>query len=252
MQQESVKLDAARAWNDAIAMLKAAPDVLLTVTGFFILLPSLLLDTLRPFTFSGTRGALMAEMMAWTQANFLWIVIVALIGALGRLILLIMLIEPARPTAGESLSAAIRLLPLFVLTDIAVGLLWLGSAMLFLLPWFYVIGRTYLAEAAFVAERARTPINAVASGFEASRGNGWRIFAMVAIIYVAGTILTAAVSSVVGVIGALFGGTGFDVFLDGFVQAALGSGVSLILLLVSVASWRQLAQNRNMRRSVAR
>ena len=109
-----------------------------------------------------------------------------------------------------------------------------------------------LAEAAFVAERARSPIAAIAAGFEASRGNGWRIFIMVAIIYVAGTILTAAVGSVVGVVGALFGGVGLDRFLGALVEAGFGAAMSLVLLLVSVASWRQLAQNGHVRRSAAR
>ncbi len=234
-----------------MAMLKAAPDVLLTIAGFFMLLPSLLLEMFRPLVIVD-RQAWIAEFMAWTEANFVWIVLAAVCAALGRLIILILLLEQARPTVGESAGAALRLLALFVLIDLAVGLLWLGGFMLFVVPGLYVIGRTFLAETAFAAERARNPIGAIASGFEASRGNGWRIFVMVAIIYVAGAILTAAVGSVIGVIGALFGGTGLDRFLDAFVQAFFGAGVSLVLLLVSVASWRQLAQNRNMGRSLSR
>lgn len=242
-----MKLDAARAWGDAMAMLKAAPDVLLTVAGFFIMLPMLLLDMFRPLVLSGGRGTALQEMMAWTEANIVWIVSAAVIGALGRLVILVMLLEPARPTTGESLSAAVRLLPLFVVADLMIGLLWMGGAMLFLLPWLYLIGRTFLAEAAFVAVRARSPIAAITAGFEASRGNGWRIFIMVAIIYVAGTILTAAIRSVVGVAGALMGAAGLDRFLGAFVEAGFGAALSLVLLLVSVASWRQLAQNRDVR-----
>ena len=191
MQPNPVKLDAARAWSDAMTMLKAAPDVLLTVAGFFIMLPMLLLDMFRPMTLSGARGTALQEMLAWTEANILWIVLAAVIGALGRLAILVMLLEPSRPTAGESLAAAARLLVLFVATDLVIGLLWMGGAMLFVLPWLYLIGRTFLAEATFVAERARSPIAAIAAGFEASRGNGWRIFIMVAIIYVAQTVSVA-------------------------------------------------------------
>lgn len=252
MQRTPVKLDAGRAWGDAMAMLKAAPDVLLTIAGFFLMLPMLLLDMTRPLVLSGARGTAFQEMMAWTEANIVWILAVAVVGALGRLVIFIMLLEPSRPTAGEALSAAARLLPLFVATDLLIGLLWMGGAMLFLLPWLYLIGRTFLAEPAFVADRARSPIAAIAAGFEASRGNGWRIFSMVAIIYVAGTILTAAVDSVVGVVGALAGATGLDRFLSAFVQAGFGAALSLALLLVGVASWRQLAQNRDVRSGIAR
>ena len=247
MQHPPVRLDAARAWTDAMAMLKAAPDLLLTVAGFFIMLPSLFLDLLRPMNFSGQRGRVLVEMVAWTEANLPWIMIASVIAALGRLMILIMLVDGGRPTAGESLQAGVRLLLMFVLMDLLIGLLWMGGLMVFILPGLYVVGRTFLAETAFVATRAGNPVAAITAGFEASRGNGWRIFAMVAIIYIAGMILSAAVSSVVGVVGALSGIAGLDRFLVAFVEAGIGAGISLVLLLVSVSSWRQLAENRDVR-----
>ena len=251
MQQDDVKLDAGQAWTDAMSLLNGHRDILLAIAGFFIMLPSLLLNTLRPFDPSGARDAFIQEMMRWTEANFAWIVAAAVLAALGRLAILILLLGPERPTVGEALSAGGRLLLLFVVMDLLVGFMWLGGLLLFVIPLFYVIGRTFLAEVAFVAERVHGPVAAIAAGFAASRGNGWRIFLMVAIIYVAGTILTAAVGSVVGVIGALSGGTGLDRFLSAFVEASFGAAMSLVLLLVSVSSWRQLVQNRNVRSGVA-
>lgn len=247
-----MKLDAGRAWSDAMSLLSGQREILLTITGFFILLPSLLLNTLRPFVASGSRDALVQELMRWTETNFLWIIVAAVLAALGRLAILILLLSPERPTVGEALSVGGRLLILFVAMDILIGVMWLGGLLLFVIPWLYLVGRTFLAEAAFVAERVHNPVAAITAGFDASRGNGWRFFAMVAIIYVAGTILTAAVRSVVGVIGALAGGTGLDRFLGAFVEAGFGAGLSLILVLVSAASWRQLAENRHVRSSVSR
>jgi hypothetical protein len=252
MQDQTLKLDAGRAWTDAVALLKGQREILLAIAGFFILLPSLLLNTLRPFAPSGTGETVIRELMAWTNANFHWIILVAVLGALGRLAILILLLQPGRPTVGEALIAAARLLILFVVMDLLIGFMLLGGLFLFVLPAFYVFGRTFLAETAFVARQARGPTAGIRDGFEASRGNGWRIFGVAAIIYLAGVILTAAIGSVVGVLGALLGGAGLDRFLGGLVDALFGAGVSLIMVLIGVAIWRQLADQRNVRSGVAR
>lgn len=252
MEHKQPPFDASRAWTDAMALLKGQREILLTITGFFIMLPALLLNALRPFVASGKGETWTAEIAAWTQANFLWIVLVAVLAALGRLAMLILLVEPGRPTVGEALAAGIRLLPMFIVMDVLIGLMLLGGSLFFIVPAFYIFGRTFLAEAGFVAIRARGPIAGLTAGFEASHRNGWRIFLMAAIIYVAGVILTAAIGSVVGVLGALAGGTGLDRFLAAFVEAVCGAGVSLLMVLVAVAAWRQLGEQGNMRRGVAR
>jgi len=235
-----------------MTLLNGQREILLTITGFFIMLPALLLNALRPFVPTGRNETWMAEIATWTEANFMWIMLVAVLAALGRLAMLILLLEPGRPTVGEALTAGGKLLLMFVAMDVLIGLMLLGGSLFFIVPAFYIFGRTFLAEAGFVARRAHGPLAGLRAGFEGSRGNGWRIFLMAAIIYVAGVILTAAIGSIVGVIGALAGGSGLDRFLSAFVDAVCGSGVSLLLVLVSVAAWRQLGENRNVWSGVAR
>ncbi len=247
MQDKPPKLDAARAWTDAMALLSGQREILLTLAGFFIMLPALLLNALSPFVPSGAQDRWMTELFAWTNANIHWIVVVGALASLGRLAILIVLLAPERPTVGEALAAGGRLLILFLVMDLLIGFMLLGGIVLFVLPALYIFGRTFLAETAFVATRSHGPIAGITAGFEASRGNGWRIAIVAAIIYVAGLILTAAIGSVVGVLGALAGGAGLARFLNAFVVAACGAGVSLILVLMSVAIWRQLAQDRHVR-----
>lgn len=252
MQDKPSPFDAGRAWTDAMALLNGQREILLTLTGFFIMLPALLLNALRPFVPSGKGETWVAEIAAWTEANFLWIILVAVLAALGRLAMLILLLGPERPTVGEALVAGAKLLLMFVIMDVLIGLMLLGGSLVFVVPAFYIFGRTFLAEVGFVATRAHGPVAGLSAGFEASRGNGWRIFLMAAIIYVAGVVLTAAVGSIVGVIGALAGGSGLDRFLDAFVDAVCGAAVSLLLVLVGVAGWRQLGEQGDMRRRIAR
>src|SRR6478735_4124847 len=186
MQEHFSKLDAGLAWTDAMTMLKGGRELLLTIAGFFILLPALLLNALRPFVASGSSKTWLVEVTVWTEANFVWILLVAVLAALGRLAMLILLLGPGRPTVGESLAAGAKLLAGFVIMDLLIGFMLLGGSLLFVIPAFYVFGRTFLAEAAFVARRVHGPIAGLVAGFEASRRNGWRIFAMTGLIYVAG------------------------------------------------------------------
>lgn len=247
MQGKVSPIDAGRAWTEAMALLNSQREILLTLAGFFIMLPALLLNTLRPFAPSGTSEAWTQELLAWTNVNFTWVVLVAAFAGMGRLAILILLLFPGRPTVGEALAAALPLLLVFLVMDLLIGFMLLGGAFLFVLPALYIFGRTFLAETAFVATRARGPIAGIAASFEATRGNGWRIVLVAGIIYVAGLILSAALGSVLGVVGALIGGPPLASFLSAFTEAACGAGVSLILLLISVAIWRQSAQDRDVR-----
>jgi hypothetical protein len=252
MRENAMKLDAGQAWTDAMAMLNGQREILLTVTGCFIMLPALFLNALRPFAPARDRGALFQELMVWMNVNFHWVVLVAVLAALGRLTILILLLQPARPTVGEALAAGARLLLIFVVMDLLIGFMLLGGLFLFVLPACYIFGRTFVAEAGFAAERLRGPVAGVARSLAITKGNGWRIFGVSAVIYVAGVILTAAVGSVVGVLVALFGGSGLDRVLNALVEAGLGAGVSLVMVLVSVAIYRQLADDRDVRGGIAR
>lgn len=228
-------------------MLNGQREILLTIAGFFIMLPALLLSVLRPFEPSGSGNAMARELLAWTNDNFLWVVLVAALAALGRLAILVLLLSPERPTVGEALAAGGRLLLLFLVMDLLIGFMLLGGSFLFLLPAFYIFGRLFLAETAFVATRPRGPIAGIAASFEATRRNGWRIFLVSALVYIGGFIMTAALGSVLGVVGALLEGPGLSRVLGGLVEAAFGAAVSLILVLMSVSFWRQLADQGHVR-----
>ena len=127
MQDKPSPFDAGRAWTDAMALLNGQREILLTLTGFFIMLPALLLNALRPFVPSGKSETWVAEIAAWTEANFVWIILVAVLAALGRLAMLILLLGPERPTVGEALVAGAKLLLMFVLMDILIGLMLLHA-----------------------------------------------------------------------------------------------------------------------------
>lgn len=242
-----MKLDGGKAWTDAMALLRGQREIVLTIAGFFFLLPSLFLYALRPFVPTGVQATFVQEYANWALQNLHWIVLTGLFAALGRLAILILLLGPGRPSVGEALSAALRLLILFVAMTILVRLMLFGGSLLFIVPALYVFGRTFLAEPAFVADRAQNPIAGITRSFDLTRGNGWRLFFMALIVYLGAMVFRLAVGSVVGVLGAVAGGSGLAPFLNAFVDASVEAGVALILLLMSVAAHRQLTNDGHVR-----
>lgn len=253
MQRNPLRLDAGQAWTDAMALLKAAPDLLLTVAGFFIMLPMLVLLMLHwPVVSADSSTTALQSWDNWTSANSPWLLLIALIGAFGRQTILNLILSHDRPTLAEAMQASARNYLWFYLTALAVSLIQSGGFFLFVLPGCYLMGRLFVAETVFVGEGIVNPLKAMARSIELTRGNGWRIFAVMAIIAAGAFIFMLAVSSVVGVMSALIGGAGLALFLAAFVVSSVFTGVYLILLLVSVAAWRQLAQKGNVRRSFSR
>ena len=247
MQQPLAKIDGGQAWADAMHLLNGQREIVLTVAGFFLLLPSLLLYALRPFTPTADQATLLQQYVQWGMVNLHWVLLTGVLAALGRLAMLILLLGPGRPSVGEALAAGLRLLILFLVMVVLVRLLLFGASMLLVVPGLYVFGRVFLAEAAFVAERAHNPAAGIARSFEVTRGNGWRIFFVAFLVYLGVVILRAAVGYVVGVLAALSGLQGLDRFVTAFVDATADAGLGLFLTLIAVGMWRRLADQRHVR-----
>jgi len=234
-----------------MALLASRPEILLTLTGFFLMLPMLVLLMLRwPELGGDTSATAVAGWNKWTEANSLWLLLVAMIGSFGRLAMLILIFDRARPTVGEALAGAGRLFLWFYLAGLLASLAQYGGFLLFVLPGLYIMGRLFVAEPTLVAEGITSPLRVIARSFEVTRGNGWRIFLVSAIMVVGAFIFLLAVSTVVGVLAAVFQLQGLGLFLSAFICASVFSGIYLLLLLLSVSAYGQLADDRHVRRGV--
>lgn len=248
MTDKRAKFDGGQAWTEAMNLLRSRREILLTLTGFFLMLPMLVLLMLRwPELGQENSAATVAGWNRWTEANSLWLLLVALIGSFGRLAMLILIYDGKRPTVGEALGGAARLFLWFYLAGLLVSLAQYAGFLLFVLPGLYLMGRLFVVEPALVAERLTSPLKALARSFEITRGNGWRIFAVSAIVVLGAFIFLLAVSTVVGVLAALFQAEGLGLFLSAFICASVFSGIYLLLLLLSVSAYGQLADDRHVR-----
>jgi hypothetical protein len=141
----------------------------------------------------------------------------------------------------QALQRTIILLPSLLLANLLVGLIQIAGFLMLIIPALYAIGRTMLATSVVVAENMRNPVVAVTRSFALTNGNGWRITAMFFLIVIFGLILTAAVSSVLGVVFALVLPSAVAAIGDALVESVLASGITLALILMVVATYRQLA-----------
>lgn len=240
-----MKFDASKAWTEAMSMLRGQREILLTVTGFFILLPLLMLTTLRPFNPTATTMAqVVEEYEVWMNANIGWLLLLLVLSALGRLTVLILLLGPGRPTVGEALRASVLLLPIVILADFLAFVPVVFGLTLFILPGLYLAGRLLLVEVALVAERLRNPVAPIGASWRATRRNGWRIAVMLLILFIAVYIIQTAIGLPLGVVLTLAGSAETGAFGLLFVSATANAALQLLLLLIAVAAWRQLAVSR--------
>lgn len=239
-----MKLEPSRAWEDAVAMLGRQREILLTIAGFFFFLPSLLLAALRPLTLDApTLDGKVAQYEAWAAANIHWLMIGLAIAALGRLAILILLLSRDRPTVGEAIRAGALVLPLLLVADLLAMLPVVGGSFLFVLPGLYLLGRLILVEVAFVAGRHRNPVQALIACWNATASNGWRLFAMIAILWLGAQLLSGAAGMTVGVVTSLVAGREAALIPILVVNALVGAAFSLLLLLMNVSAYRQLAND---------
>ena len=236
-------------WNDVAAILRANASILIAVAGAFIFLPSLAGSMVAvPFVSPG-EGASADEMLAaytsFFSDNWLLQLALLLITTLGQLILYVVLLDDSRPPVGKAFAIAAPMLPLFFLTSVLVRLILAGGFILFVVPALYLFGRILLSGAAFVAERRTNPIQAISRSFALTRGNGWRNFLFVFLIFMVALVIQLAVSGTLGTVLRLVAGGGGQFSLGQLLLAALASlfesAYFLLGVAISVALYRRLA-----------
>lgn len=217
---------------------RSESGLLVPLAAIFFFLPLLAVLLVVPVVdLGGLEGEARAEaMIATIRAQLPWTVAQAVIQTFGVGAILTLLLDPARPSVGEAIRRAFVRLPgllaarIVALAGVALGLL------AFVLPGLYLIGRTFLTSAVYIAEPERGPAGAVIAGFERTTGNGWLLF------LVFGTVTTA--SQLLGSVAtrALLGLPEGGLLTFPFI-ALVAAGMSVIVLatvLLEAAAYRSL------------
>lgn len=237
-----MKLSIERAWSDAIALLRNHAELLLPIYGLFVLVPSVAVALLLPMDAQGeTPQQLVAAFQAYFAKNIHWLLLSGLLSAFAAATVLVTLADPARPTVGQAMGRALALTPAFYLYTIMINIPIFIGFLLLIAPGLYLLGRVTLGRVHMAAERRMNPFWALGASWNTSSGNGWRIAFLTALIFVVGLIAGMAAGAVFGVVGGLLGGAETAKTVNIVTTTLFSTITGLIILLIQLAVYRQLA-----------
>lgn len=271
-----MKFNMSQAWNDATAMFSANREVLLVVAGIFFLLPGLLTavvfadeqaEAMAVMQKMMTGGQLdPAEMPEFGGGFALASLALTLFQLVGMMALLALLNDAKRPTVGEAIAIAVRLLPsligvsiIYVIGYFVVimgGALILGGlaaavgagvlaailAIPFIAVIFYLMTKFSLTLAVLVLERQFNPIKALAGSWKLTKGNSVRLFGFYFLLMVVYIVISLLISGLfMSLIFMIVGNGTLGIFLLGIISGSISAVVITIFVAILAAIHRQLS-----------
>ena len=241
-----MKLSYDAVWQDVMRLLRAHADMILVLTGVFIFLPWLAQALYFPppvmVRFDATS---LQAYLTYLQGNFPAILAQRLMGLLGTGAILALLICTDRPTVGDAIKRAGRLLPSLLLIDILVQTMWTLGLLALIVPGLYIMGRTCMSQAAMMAEHIASPLRATARSFALTHQIGWQVFGFIAIIGIVTWIGTSAAMTVIGVVAKLLLPAEATAQIHAVLAALSTSLISIVAILVPAGLYRQLSGRNN-------
>ena len=176
---------------DVAGLWRGRADVLIAIAGVFFFLPQFAIQLFVPvLDLTGLEAeARSAAILAYFGAQFHWFAGQYVIESMGVGALLLVLLDPSGPSAGEAMARGFRLLPGLVAARLVASAAVTLGLMLMFVPGFYLMGRTFLTSAVYVAESERGPAGAAVAAFERARGNGWLLFLIVGMAWATSFLL---------------------------------------------------------------
>jgi hypothetical protein len=209
------------------------------VAGVFIFLPALLTSYFLPQP-QGEQQQMLANMIAYFQANAHWLLLGRLFGMVGTIAILLLVFRSG-VTVGSAIASGFSLLLFYFVATLLSGLLIGFGMVLLLVPGLYLLGRLTPIGVVVVAEEQRNPVEALRRSFDLTKGRGWSVLGLVLLVAIAGFVAVAATVAVFGALFLLVAGQGVGGLLVLILNAFAGSALEVVLILLFAAIYRALA-----------
>jgi hypothetical protein len=215
------------------------------IAGLFLFLPTLALLLLLPQpeavdAASDPEGAAVYQaMLAYARDNAPALIGANLLQLFGSATILMLFLGRPRPVVGEALKRTVAAMPVLVLAMLSVWVLTFFGALL-ILPAMYLIGRSFLVSSAIVAEGPMGPVQAIARSFALTKGAGWLLFSVAALLFLGGQALGGVAGGMDR--AAQAAGGGGSLMLPAFFNAIAAfatTAATVATLLVKVAVYRR-------------
>ncbi len=244
MNENGVTLDLGKAWNDAMALMRANKEIILILGGLFIFLPSLLVTIIAgdpPVAPTADPDAMSDALLGWLGDNSIYFLISSLVTMLGTLAILFVSLNPAKPTVGEAISLAGGMLIFYliqqILASFAVGL----GMILLIVPGIYFAVKFSLSGMVAAGESQRNPIEMMRRSWQLTKGNSLRLFGLYLLVGIAALVAMLVISLIIGGILGMILPDGASAPAIAIVDTVLQTALSLVILHVSMAAYRQLS-----------
>lgn len=258
------RFDSNRAWQDALALIKANRDLLLALAGAFVVLPAFAIAVLlpQPEPAKGVDAmAFVATLGEYYRKNALILVAAGLIHTAGTLAMFALFTDASRPTVGQAIQQGFARMPTVIFAQIILGaavgamllvpvllgeitkapaLTFLGvTAGIGLGVWAMV--RLSLLPAAVVVEKLGNPLQAIRRSWALSEGNAFRLLIFFALILIAFLVSTMVASGLVNALLTLVVGGEAAMLGATLMATCVQAAMTVCFTAVFAASYRQLA-----------
>jgi hypothetical protein len=240
------KIDLTAVWEDAKSMGAVNRDLLGAVAGMFLLLPAVIAEQMvtrpKPLGENPDNGAVLAQFAQYAELNWPILLAYAVASSFGVLTMHALLLRSEQLTVRESLQAALPILPPYMVASFLQGLGIMSGMFLFMIPGLYLIGRLALIAPIAAAEQRSNPITILQRSAALTHGNGWRVFGVLAIIFVMTFVLGVVITSVVGVAAELvLPGELADLIIS-LISSLIETARGVLVVLVCAALYRATAR----------
>lgn len=260
-----MKISMERAWERAVALLKGNKDVLAVLAGLFFFLPAFLEIFFMGSQPTVTEGMSLKEVVPLFENYAIsilpYLIVVTIVGAIGRLAMLVLFTDRSRPTVQEALKrGAIAVVPyILVVLIVWIGLTIAATVLVaapattriaaitavgiavFVPLTIYVLIKISLVPAVIVAERTTNPIVAITHSWRLTRGNSLRLFLFYALLIVPYIIVATLAEGLFGAIGSLLAGEQGQLFVGGAAGSAVGALWGALNAAIIAALYEQLS-----------
>lgn len=239
------KLNLSACWNDVMHLFRAHAELLLSVAGVFILLPSLAFALFAPQPAPSADADLQMlyeTMQQFYSDNLLWIILIGLANGFASVVMLVLILDRGQnPSVGEAMRRGMAIvLPYYAMGILSGILIFLGS-LAFVLPGIYVFMKLLVAGPVMVAERTSGITTPLRRSWALTKNNSGRVLLFMLVVAVTAFFVYLTSVTVLGlVIRLVVSGDTADIVTT-LIDSVLSMGLSVLMICVYAAIYRQLA-----------
>ena len=237
-------LDSSAAWASATRMVAANRDLLMAIAGVFFVLPWLATSVFLPapvLAESLTEAQKIAHLQAYLARSLPLLLVLSLPTMVGLLTMLVSMLDPTRPTVGQSIRRGLGLLLVYFASQLLIVLAWTIAIVVFaaaaalILPdkvalalavgaLLYFVMRTILVAPVMARQAGPNPVLAIRESIRLTRGNAGRMLAFIGLAGLLFFVVYGLLMMFVSVV--------LVMMLQGEPQRLLGEGIGCVLLAI--------------------